>query len=218
MPDSARSAEPYPVELILVRHAQTVANVEGRWTGWQDTEITELGRAQIAATARRLALEAGDTAALYTSPLRRAWETAMGIGQALALTPIPLDDLREIHFGALDGISLAEMEARYPSLYTRWKDKSDVEFTWPGGERRADFFRRVAAACDDILARHSAGTVIVVGHGGTLRSCLAYLLPQRLGQWWTYDLANCGLTRIVLAGGQAHLVALNDTSHLPASA
>lgn len=202
-------------QLLFVRHGQTVANTEGRWTGWGTTELTELGQAQIRAVARRLLESAGDHVAVYTSPLPRASATAAAIGSALELPPIPVDGLREINFGDLDGITLEEMEERYPELHARWQDKADVNFAWPGGEMRADFYQRVSATCSDILSRHAEGSVVVVSHGGTLRSCLAHLLPAELGEWWTYQLDNCGLTRIVVESGKARLLALNDTTHLP---
>jgi len=201
--------------LILIRHAETVANVEGRWVGWGDTGLTERGRAQVEATARRLAQEVQDGVAIYTSPLPRARKTAEGIGQALGLAPIPVEDLREINFGDLDGVTLEEMKTRYPDLYARWRDRADTEYTWPGGEKRAEFFHRVAAACDRILSRHDRGTVIVVAHGGTVRACLTHLMPDRLGEWWSYPLSNCGITRVHIEDGKAQLLALNDVAHLP---
>lgn len=204
------------LQLILIRHAETAANVERRWVGWGDTEITERGHAQIEATARRLVAEVCGEAAIYTSPLPRARKTAEAIGRALGLEPIPVEGLREIHFGDLDGVTLKEMQTRYPDLYARWLDKDDAEYTWPGGEKRADFFRRVAGACTEILSRHPQGTVIIVAHGGTLRACLAYLLPEELGEWWAYPLDHCGLTRVAVTKGQARLLALNETDHLPA--
>jgi len=203
------------VTLLLIRHAETVANVEGRWVGWGDTGLTERGRAQVEATARRLAQEVRDGAAIYTSPLPRARETAEGIGRALGLKPIPVENLREINFGDLDGVTLEEMRTRYPDLYARWRDKTDSEYTWPGGEKRADFFRRVAEACREILSRHDRGTVIIVAHGGTVRACLAHLMPDKLGEWWGYSLDNCGITRLQVEDGTVRLLALNDTSHLP---
>ena len=201
--------------LLLIRHAETVANVEGRWVGWGDTGLTERGRAQVEATARRLAKEVHDGVAIYTSPLPRARETAEGIGRALGIEPIPVEKLREINFGDLDGVTLEEMRTRYPDLYARWRDKTDTEYTWPGGEKRADFFRRVAEACREILSRHDRGTVIVVAHGGTVRACLAHLLPDRLGEWWGYSLDNCGITRLRIEDGAVRLLTLNDTAHLP---
>lgn len=203
-----------PLQLILIRHGQTVANREQRWVGWGETELTDLGRAQVEAVARRLAAEVTDAVALYTSPIGRAMQTAEAIGKALGLTPISLEGLREIHFGEMNGVSLEEMRERFPDLYEQWRDRSNINFTWPGGERRADFFQRVAATCDDILARHPSGTVIVVAHGGTLRAMLAYLLAEEMAKWWAYDLGNCTLTRVAVEGGKARLLALNDGAHL----
>ena len=202
-------------QLILVRHGQTIANIEGRWTGWSTTELSEVGYAQVRAVAQCLQDTEEDYVAIYTSPLPRASATATEIGSALNLQPIPVDGLREINFGDLDGITLEEMEERYPELYVRWQDKTDVNFVWPNGEMRADFFLRVAETCSDILSRHHEGSVVVVSHGGTLRSCLAHLLPSELAEWWTYQLDNCGLTRVAVEDGQVQLIVLNDTTHLP---
>jgi broad specificity phosphatase PhoE len=198
-----------------VRHGETEANVARQWTGLIETELTERGRAQIAAVARRLAGEVDDPAAIYTSPLKRARRTAEAIGRALDLEPVVMEDLREIDFGQLDGVTIEEMKAHHPELYARWKNRGDVEFAWPGGDRRADFFHRVAAACDEILSRHARGTIVVVGHGGTLRSCLSHLLPVELSEWWTYPLSNCGVSELIVEDDAARLVHLNDTSHLP---
>ncbi len=203
------------LQLILIRHAETVANVQRRWVGWNDTPLTERGEAQAEAVARRLAAEVTDPVALYTSPLPRARRTAEVIGQALGLDPIPLDGLREINFGDMDGVTLEEMKTVYPDLYERWRDRTDVEFTWPGGESRSGFFRRVAATCQDVLSRHPQGTVLIVAHGGTLRAMLACLLPEQMSQWWGYELGHCTVTRVLVADGQVSLVALNDSAHLP---
>lgn len=205
------------LQLILIRHAETVANVQKRWVGWNDTPLTERGEAQAEAAARRLAAEVADAVALYTSPLPRASRTAEIIGQALGLDPVPLDGLREINFGDMDGVTLEEMKTHHPDLYERWRDRTDVDFTWPGGESRSEFFRRVIATCDDILSRHPQGTVLIVAHGGTLRAMLAYLLPEQMSQWWGYELTHCAITRISVENGRASLLALNDTTHLPLS-
>ena len=203
------------LNLILVRHAQTVANVEKRWVGWGRTELTDLGRRQVDATAWRLSQEVHDGVALYSSPLLRAVTTARPIGQRLGLEPILVDDLREVNFGAMDGITLEEMASHHPELFAQWQNKADSTFTWPGGDRRADFFRRVARSCERLMGQHDGGTVIVVGHGGTLRACLVHLVPGELGEWWSYGLGNCAITRLARQDGAWHLVALNDRAHLP---
>jgi len=202
-------------DLILIRHGQTPTNVAGRWEGWGDSSLTPRGEAQAAAVADRLAGEEEPIAALYTSPLRRAQQTAAAIGIALGLDPIPVDDLREINFGEADGTSVEEMETTRPALYARWKDRSDMMFQWPGGERRIDFYRRLARACDDILARHPQETVAVVTHGGALRACLAHLLSEQMSAWWRYALDNCGVSRVRVDGSQRELLTLNDVAHLP---
>ncbi|MCX7681819.1 MAG: histidine phosphatase family protein [Anaerolineae bacterium] len=202
-------------ELILVRHGQSYANVAGRWDGWSEDELTPLGRKQSEALAERLASEyGGEVAALYTSPLNRALQTAQIIGAALGLPPITVENLKEINFGELSGITLERMAREHPALFSRWKDRSDMEFQWPGGEKRGDFFRRVARACDAIILKHPHERVIVVAHGGTVRACLAYLLPDQLAQWWGYELANCGLTVVTVEEGRARLITLNDKTHL----
>jgi broad specificity phosphatase PhoE len=203
-------------EILFIRHGQTQANTTGHWQGWSDPSLTPAGRAQAEAIARRLAAERGQITALYTSPLRRALETAQAIGARLNLRPTPVDQLKEIHFGQLEGVRLQEMEARFPDLYARWQNKTDMAFHWPGGERRIDFFNRAAEACQRIIARHPDEKVVIVAHGGTIRACLADLLPRELGQWWSYSLDNVGLTRIRATESDTHLLALNDAGHLPA--
>jgi broad specificity phosphatase PhoE len=204
-------------EILFVRHGQTQANITGHWQGWSDTPLTSVGWAQAEAIARRLARERGQLTALYTSPLRRAFQTAQVIGPALELQPQVLDELKEIHFGELEGMSLQEMESRFPKLYARWKDKTDMAFGWPGGERRDDFFNRAARGCQRILARHPGEKVVIVAHGGTIRACLAHLLPRELGDWWTYSLDNVGLARVEATENNTRLLALNDASHVPAA-
>jgi broad specificity phosphatase PhoE len=141
-------------------------------------------------------------------------ETAQAIAAALDLQPVPMGQLKEIHFGELEGVTLQEMERRFPVLHTRWQDKTDMEFQWPGGERRADFFSRAAEACNRIVARHPHENVVVVAHGGTIRACLAHLVPDQVKKWWTYSLYNTGLTHVSARGAVTHLVKLNDVSHL----
>lgn len=206
-------------ELIFIRHGQTQANADGRWQGWSDYPLTPLGQTQAQAVAQRLASIPDDFIALYTSPLLRARQTAQAISNALGLDATTVESLKEIDFGELNNISLEEMEAQHPNLFTRWQDKSDMEFQWPGGEQRGKFFARAAAACDLILSNHSNSSkqhsVIVVAHGGTLRACLAHLLPDQFGRWWTYSLDNAGLTRVQIDENEARLIVLNDTTHQP---
>jgi len=200
--------------LILVRHGESVGNVKKQWHGWSDTVLTPLGVRQAEAVARRLAMENDPIAALYTSPLRRAAHTAEIIGRALGLEPIPWPGLKEIDFGQVDGLSLEEFQALMPELYEQWTNKEDLSFTWPGGERRADFFQRVAVAAQALVDRHPHDTIVVVAHGGSIRALLAHFLPE-MRRWWAYELRNCSLTRLEVTPQGARLLVLNDCHHLP---
>lgn len=202
-------------ELILIRHAQTQANVIGQWEGWSEGTLTPAGHAQAMAIAQRLSGERDRITALYSSPLRRALDTATRIGTVLQVQLEILEDLREINFGELNGITLEEMQSQHPALFARWKDRTDMDFQWPGGERRADFFYRASRACDHILSLHHDGGVVVVTHGGTLRACLAHLLPDLFVQWWGYALDNCSLTRVSVEKELTRLLVLNDQAASP---
>jgi broad specificity phosphatase PhoE len=203
-------------DILFIRHGQTQANVTGHWQGWSDTPLSPAGRAQAQAIAHRLSPFTGQIAALYTSPLRRALQTAQVIGLALELKPRIVDQLKEINFGDLEGLTVTEMEHRFPELHARWQDKTDMAFRWPGGEQRAAFFKRVAQACQHILTRHPEEKVVIVAHGGTIRACLAHLLPRQMEQWWTYSLDNTGLTHTRTVADETRLLVLNDCSHLAA--
>jgi broad specificity phosphatase PhoE len=201
-------------KFLFVRHGQTQANAAGSWQGWTDYPLNARGRTQAEAVAARLAAERDAIAALYTSPLLRALQTAEVIGARIQLDPIVLEQLKEIHFGELEGTTVREMENQFPDLFTRWQDKTDMTFQWPGGEQRGEFFARASSARRKIHARHRGEKVVIVAHGGTIRACLADMLPDVLGDWWAYALDNAGLSRVWVGDQDARLIALNDTTHL----
>jgi len=201
-------------ELLLVRHGQTDSNLAGRWQGWDGIPLNQQGEREAALIARRLAQTEQAITALYASPLRRAWQTAKRIGEALNLSPMPHDGLKEINFGQISGITLDEFREHFPDLHKRWTDKMDLSFAFPGGEQRAQFFQRVGEAIEGIVERHPDQKVVVVAHGGTLRAGLVHYLPAEFSQWWTYELGNCSLTRLELREGQAKLLVLDDRAHL----
>ena len=101
------------MRLLLVRHGETDWNAAGRIQGCTDTPLNARGRAQAAALAEKLR-SSERAEALYTSPLRRAAETAEIIGSALGLRPEPVEALREISFGVWEGCSWAEIQRRWP--------------------------------------------------------------------------------------------------------
>src|SRR5579872_5203496 len=119
------------MRLILVRHGETACNLEDIWHGWDECDLTERGREQAAAVGARLALE--PIAAVYSSDVPRALQTARAIASPHGLEPIPEPGLRERNAGDFEGLRMSEVEARYPTV---WEDRAADFWGWgpPGGE------------------------------------------------------------------------------------
>jgi broad specificity phosphatase PhoE len=161
-----------PTRLILIRHAEPSEADRERWCGRTDVELGDAGHERARQVAAALAHE--PVAAVYTSPLVRARDTAAPIGAALGLEPVAVDDLREIDFGDIDGLRFDEWSLRFPEL-VGWSDTPSTA-AFPGGERIADVRCRVLAAVSGLRQRHAGETAILVAHGGPIRVVLADVL------------------------------------------
>lgn len=167
--------------LILIRHGESVANAEGRFTRGPHEPLSRRGREEALACARRL-LGRFDPVALYASPFVRALETARLIGGVLGLEPVVVDALREQDFGALRGEPY-EVLRREP-VVDRWR------FRPPGGETLEEVFARVGPALDEIAERHAGSEVIVVSHGGVMAALQAWVMGATRGE--PRIAVNCG--------------------------
>ena len=155
-------------ELLLVRHGETDWNREGRFQGHADPPLNDLGRRQAAELAAALANE--EVTAVYTSPLRRAFETAELIASARGLSPVPVEALREVDVGSWQALTRAEVEGRFPQQFRRW-----IEYGrgWDDGETYEEMGERVIAAFRELAARHEGERIMGVTHGGPIRAVLA---------------------------------------------
>lgn len=199
--------------LTLVRHGETAANVEGVWHGSTDSSLTERGRAQAACVAAHLVATRADAVAIYASPLARARDTAEAIGARLGLVPHLLEDLREYHLGAWEGISYRELEERHRLL-----ERMQQEPDWQpgGGESPRQVALRVAAAWRRIAAGHPEGRVIVVGHGGAITLALGLLIDGDVAAWRRV-MDNCAVSDLAL-DPRPTLIRFNERDHLAAPA
>lgn len=198
--------------LLLIRHGESTWNAEGRVQGWANPPLSEIGCEQARQLARRLAGEERSLAAIYTSSLMRARQTAEAISAVFGLAAQADERLREMHVGDLTGLTGPEIEQRFPEWIALRRAGQWV--TPPGGEDGDSFADRSMAAMADLLARHPEQTVAVVSHGGTLGVCLAGLLdlPPRRSPPFQFDNASLSILR---AGEQRiRLIKLNDTAHL----
>ena len=118
------------LRLLLVRHAETDWNRERRYQGWRDTPLSESGRGQAEAVARLLAGER--LAAVWSSPLARARDTAAAIAGPQDLPVREAAAFKEMRFGEWEGLTSAEVRARFPVLYQDWRDTPHLVAV-PGG-------------------------------------------------------------------------------------
>lgn len=154
--------------IVLVRHGETDWNRHNRFQGHADPPLNDAGREQ----ARALAAELGDEtfAAAYTSPLRRAAETAQILASALGLEPVRDASLKEVDVGSWSGLTRSEVEAQFATGFARWLEYGHG---WDDGETYEELGARVVAGLVRIAGRHDGEAVLAVTHGGPIRSALA---------------------------------------------
>ena len=155
----------------MVRHGESDWNVERRWQGHADRPLTDRGRGQAQNLAARLA--GVDLDAVYSSDLRRAWETAEAVASAKGLDVIRLPELREVDVGSWSGLTRDECEARFPEAFARWRAGGSG---WDDGESYEEMGERIVEAIGRLAAEHQGGAILVVSHGGPIRAVHAHAL------------------------------------------
>jgi len=181
------------MDLILVRHGESSANVEGRLQGQRDYPLTRRGRAQahaLAVWSQRVGLSWD---AAYCSPLSRAKETAEIIVQARASAPpTVIADLAEFDAGALQGLLHHQIRERFPEFFAR--DLSEyADYARWGGESYDDIVARVGRVRAFVEARHrkSAERVLIVGHGGFGTEVVKHLVCAPAPRSFNVKFGNC---------------------------
>ena len=147
--------------LLLVRHGETEWNREGRYQGSVDVPLNPTGQRQAAALAAQLRAE--PIAAVYSSTLQRAYDTAVPIAMAHGLAVVRDPRLNEINQGLWEGLRPADIVLRWPDLHAQW-EQEPLAVRLPEGETLEDVRARVLAALDDILIAWTGHTVCVVAH------------------------------------------------------
>jgi probable phosphoglycerate mutase len=201
-----------PTRLLLLRHGQTALSVERRYSGRGNPELTELGRRQATAAARYLA-QRGGIAAVISSPLQRAYDTAAAAAKAVGLDVTVDDDLIETDFGAWEGLTFAEAAERDPDLHSRWL--RDTATTPPGGESFDEVLERVSRARDRTVAGHQGAAILLVSHVTPIKMLLRLALDAGPGILYRLhlDLASLSIAEFYSDGASSvHLV--NQTSYL----
>ena len=188
-----------PATLVLSRHGQSIWHAENRYAGSSDIDLTPVGRQQAQALAAWAGAHRPD--ALYSSPVRRARESTEPVAAATGMTATIEDDLREVHFGVAEGLTIGEMRTRFPEDTARF-ESDPVDGSFPAAEPPHGAAARGAAALRRIAGAHPGQVVLVVAHSTLLRLVLCSLLsiPLRNYRQSLPSLDNGTLTRIRLTG------------------
>ncbi|MFI7609895.1 histidine phosphatase family protein [Nonomuraea terrae] len=196
-------------DLVLVRHGETVWHAENRYAGSSEVELTPRGHEQADLLAG-WAAGAGLTA-VWASTLSRAKITAAA-SAAKAGVELRVDArLRELDFGEGEGLTSAEMKARFPEARAAF-EADPAANPLPGGEDPHAAAERFAAALYDIHAAHPTGRVLVVAHTTAIRLALCRLIGVPLGEYRRLfpRLDNCALTELRLSIGQVAMLQYNS--------
>jgi len=201
-----------PTRLLLLRHGQTELSVQRRYSGRGNPALTDVGRQQAGAAARYVA-ERGGIAAVFSSPLQRAYDTAATAAKSLGLDVTVDDDLIETDFGAWEGLTFAEAAERDPELHRRWL--RDTSTTPPGGESFDAVLDRVLRVRERIGAAHQGSTVLVVSHVTPIKMLLRLALDAGPGILYRLhlDLASLSIAEFY-SDGASSVRLVNQTGYL----
>jgi broad specificity phosphatase PhoE/ribonuclease HI len=201
-----------PTRMILVRHGSTAHSAEKRFSGINELPLNDVGERQAAALAAR-AGSFSDVAAVVSSPLRRARQTADAISKALGLSVVLNDDLAEVDFGAWEGFTFGETRANFPAELAAWSASPDV--APPKGESFAALGPRVRRGRDAVIAAYPGRPVVVVTHVSPIKTLVRLALDAPPTAMFRLYLDTASISIVdYQADGNCSVRLFNDTSHL----
>ena len=207
-----RTLSHMPTNVFLIRHAETYGNIEGRFCGHSETELTPRGIEQARALGLRLKSQRFDAA--YSSDLSRAHRTAFHALEQheSALEAILDPGLREMHYGEWESLLGHDIGKHSPDLL---RDFFRCRVPAPGGESVQQVRERTAQALRAVVAAHPDQTILVVSHGNAIMAMMAELLRVPHESTWSFAVANTSITRLTFSkSGRMTLTGFNDHAHI----
>ena len=179
------------MNLILIRHAESTANSEGRWQGRADFPLSDTGRSQAGRLLARLEREEYTPTHIYSSPLSRVLETAQIASSRWDLPIEEWDDLMEHDVGVFSGLTWSELEERFPDTIRRFKETLNFDII-EGAETLCEMRARALRVVDELVSGHgNEDRVLLFSHGGILTQVIARLLgTDRL---WSVSIRNTAI-------------------------
>jgi alpha-ribazole phosphatase len=168
------------LRLYLIRHGEIEPAATGKLIGQTDVALSERGLEQARRLAEKLAYVGLD--AVYSSDLRRAYQTAEIIAERNQVSPQPSAVWREINMGVWEGRTLSALNDETPEQVALLFD-DPASFEYPSGESFADFTTRIQGALDQLLRTHPNGEIALVTHGGVCRAVIGGVLGMPMRNW-----------------------------------
>lgn len=201
------------VTLYLIRHAESMGNVQEFFQGSLDVDISSKGYCQLEELKERFKNIQLDK--IYTSPLKRAVQTAQMVNYYQHLDLIRIPEIVEINAGNFQGKKWSDLPVLFPEAYHDWKENQE-EFQAPNGESMKDVSNRVVSAMNRIVADNLGNTIAVISHGCAIKTYQCYLKSETLAYMSKLGWAdNSSISKIIFNDAlKPNIVYLNDASHL----
>jgi probable phosphoglycerate mutase len=197
-------------EIILVRHGETEWNVGEIFRGRIDIDLNETGKKQaelLGEYLSELKIEA-----IYSSPLKRALNTARAIARHHNLEVQITNGLNDLDFGQWQGLSRQEVRDKYQEAYAEWLNHPE-RVRLPGGETLGEVRARAIKVVNEVITKHT-GMVVLVSHRVVNKVLICALLGLDDSHFWNIRLDTCGITTFTYENGRFVLARHNDTSFL----
>lgn len=199
--------------LLLIRHGESEANVDGRFAGHLDVPLSETGHTQAAITADYIASHY-TVDAVYASDLLRAFHTGKAVADRFGLPTVPDPALREIFAGDWEGAIYDDLPKQFPASFQTWL--TDIgHASCENGESVAHLQERFLAALCRIASEHDGKTVVIATHATPIRSLQCYCEGKPLGEMKTVPwVSNASVTVVECENGTLHLLEAGQDHHL----
>ena len=199
--------------VFVIRHGESIANLEKFFAGQKNVQLTELGEKQAKLAASVLKDTHIDK--VFSSPLDRAYYTALPFAEDRGVTVKKIPEFIERNAGEWTGKSFEEIEKLFPEEYWLWNNDS-INLTISSGESSRDMIQRIGNAVDTLAKENEGLTVLVVSHAGVIKGLPYYYSENKTDELFnTTPLAtNSSITEVVFENGFGKLTRYSDDSYL----
>lgn len=199
-------------KIYLIRHGQSLANVEGRFAGQTDVGLSELGVLQAKAVGEYLKDKGIDT--IYSSPLKRASSTAEPLSKLISKPVILHQGIIEIFAGKWENLHFSQLEERFPKSYRMWL--TDIGNSHcDGGESMKQVRERMVSAVSELAEREEGKTIALFIHAGCMRAFLTHCLNMPVARMQELSwVPNASVTEVHWEDGNFDVVEMGYHEHL----